>query len=365
MSMLVGALLPIVVALGLGFLAGARHDFDAPQAAILNRMVMLYALPLSLFAGVMAAPRKVLFANLSMFAWIAGVMTGGLVVVYLVSRLVARRPAPVAALQALAIGAPAVPFVGSSVLPDLFPADAALAIAIGSLVVNIVQVPLVMLVLTRSTAPGRRTPARPKAVSVRGGGNQTTGNKAAGKMAVSAPPGAGATGAGQGAAGARAPASAGRSPMAQLGLSLRQTLVEPVVWAPLAAFVLVALGIGLPKMLHGALMLLGQATGGVALFASGATLFAQKVSLSPTVWLNVASRNLVIPAVAWGLMSLSGLGGSTTSLAVVTLAIPSASIATILAIRFNVATREMASTLFLSTIASIATMGLFLFLTHA
>ncbi|MDR1118458.1 MAG: AEC family transporter [Bifidobacteriaceae bacterium] len=319
--MLVGALLPIVVALGLGFLAGARHDFSAPQAAILNRMVMEYALPLSLFAGVIAVPRGRLFSNLPMLAWIAGGMVGSLAVVYVISRFAARRPAPVAALQALAIASPAVPFVGTSVLPDLFHAEAGLAVSIGSLMVNLVQAPFVMLVLTRAA---------------NGGPDQ-------------------------------APAKVGKqaSAAAQLARDLRQTVMEPVVWAPLAAFVLVACGIGLPKILHGSLMLLGQATGGVALFASGATLFAQKVSVSKAVWLNVVSRNLAIPAAVWGLMVLAGAGAQPTALVVTTLAIPSGSIATILAIRFGVAAREVASTLFISTVGSALTMGLFLWLTHA
>jgi malonate transporter len=33
------------------------HDFDAKQAAVLKSMVMLYALPLSLFAGIAAVVR--------------------------------------------------------------------------------------------------------------------------------------------------------------------------------------------------------------------------------------------------------------------------------------------------------------------
>ncbi|MDR2373640.1 MAG: AEC family transporter [Bifidobacteriaceae bacterium] len=308
MSMLLGALAPIVVCLGLGFLAGARHDFTAPQAAVLNRMVMLYALPLSLFAGVMAVPRERLFSNLAVLAWIVGAMTVGWVVVFAVARYWARRPAPVAALQALAISSPAVPFVGSSVLPDLFHSEAALAIAIGSLVVNIVQVPMAMAVLTR----------------------------------------AGLTRAGLTA-----------------GANLRRTFAEPVVWSPLAAFALVALGVGLPRAVAGSLTLLGQATGGVALFASGATMFAQKVSVSRMVWVNVAARNLLMPALVWGLMAAAGVGGSTTALVVATLAIPSGSIGTILAIRFETATRELASTLFVSTVTSALTMGLFLFWTGA
>lgn len=38
---IVAALLPIVITLMLGFAAGWHHDFDAKQASVLNRMVML------------------------------------------------------------------------------------------------------------------------------------------------------------------------------------------------------------------------------------------------------------------------------------------------------------------------------------
>ncbi|MDR0627749.1 MAG: AEC family transporter, partial [Bifidobacteriaceae bacterium] len=101
------------------------------------------------------------------------------------------------------------------------------------------------------------------------------------------------------------------------------------------------------------------------LFASGATLFAQKVSLSGAVWVNVISRNLAVPALVFGLLALTGASGDTTGLVVVTLAIPTAAVPTILAIRFSVATREMASTLFVSTVGSVLTMGLFLLLTRS
>ncbi len=54
---IIGALLPTVVTLLLGFLAGWHHDFDTKQASVLNSMVMLYALPLSLFAGMVGMSR--------------------------------------------------------------------------------------------------------------------------------------------------------------------------------------------------------------------------------------------------------------------------------------------------------------------
>ncbi len=83
---IVAALLPIVVTLVLVFFAGWHHDFEADQAAVLNRMVMLYALPLTLS------------------------MVGGYILVFVLTRYVFLRSAKIAALQALAIAGPAVPF---------------------------------------------------------------------------------------------------------------------------------------------------------------------------------------------------------------------------------------------------------------
>jgi predicted permease len=140
-------------------------------------------------------------------------------------------------------------------------------------------------------------------------------------------------------------------------------VVEPIVWAPLAALALVVCGVRLPAALHSSLMLLGQATGGVALFTSGITLWAQRVSLSGQVWLNVASKNLALPAAVWGLMLAAGTSAHVVPLATVTLALPTAAIPTILAIQYGVAAREMASTLFVSTVGSVATLAGFILLT--
>jgi len=51
LNTVIGTLLPIVVTLVLGFFAVWHKDFNTDQASALNRMVMLYALPMSLFAG--------------------------------------------------------------------------------------------------------------------------------------------------------------------------------------------------------------------------------------------------------------------------------------------------------------------------
>lgn len=110
-------------------------------------------------------------------------------------------------------------------------------------------------------------------------------------------------------------------------------------------------------------MLLGQATGGVALFAVGAVLFAQKVSVSREVIINVLSKNIVLPAIILCAMFLLGLPAADNGLVSVTLAIPTASIAVIFAVEYKTAEQEMASTLFWSTILSVITMGGFIWIT--
>jgi malonate transporter len=53
----VSALLPIILTLALGFFAAWHKDFKADQASVLDRMVMLCALPMSLFAGMVTTKR--------------------------------------------------------------------------------------------------------------------------------------------------------------------------------------------------------------------------------------------------------------------------------------------------------------------
>jgi malonate transporter and related proteins len=63
---IVGALLPLVVTFLLGFVAAWRRDFGPTDASILNRMVLLYAVPLMLFAGTASTPRAELSQDISL-----------------------------------------------------------------------------------------------------------------------------------------------------------------------------------------------------------------------------------------------------------------------------------------------------------
>lgn len=312
---IIGALLPIVVTLILGFVAGWHHDFDGKQATILNRMVMLYALPLSLFAGMVGTARdEILSQGVLALAILVG-MAGGYAVVFLICRYAFRRDTMTASLQALAVAGPAVPFVGVSVLGHLFGSASAIPISVASLVMNLIQVPATLMLLSAGQAQ------RPQSQ----------------------------TGA--------------RSTSPSLGHHIVHALREPVVWAPLLALLLVISNLHFPATIQDSLTLLGRATGGVALFASGIVLYSRKVALNTAVAVSVFAKNILIPAVMWGLMLAAGLAPALNREVVLTLAIPTASIAVILAVQYETAEQEIASTLFFSTILSVVTMGGFIWLT--
>jgi malonate transporter and related proteins len=59
-----------------------------------------------------------------------------------------------------------------------------------------------------------------------------------------------------------------------LTAKLGETIKEPIVWAPVLGFLFVLAGLRIPQIVVHSLSMLGQASGGVALFASGIVLAA-------------------------------------------------------------------------------------------
>lgn len=304
---IIAALLPIVVTLMLGFLAGWHHDFDAKQGSVLNRMVMLYALPLTLFAGMMGLSRSILLSQGIIAVILLIAMVGGYLLVYISSRYIFRQTAGLSALLALAISGPAVPFVGVPVLGHLFGDLSTIPIALCSIIMNLFQVPITLLVLSASNSDG---------------------------------------------------------PKASLKSSIINTLREPVVWAPILALVLLLCDLHIPTQIRSSLQLLGSATGGVALFASGIILYSYRVAFNRLITLAVLAKNILLPLAIVGVALLLKTDASTLNISVITMAIPTASICVILAVQYKTAEQEIASILFFSTLFSIISMGGFLYYLH-
>jgi malonate transporter and related proteins len=240
-------------------------------------------------------------------------------VVFLFHRIIFRLPTSVSALYALIASAPAVPFVGPAVLGDLFGGLSAIPIAIASLVINLTVVPITILLLTLDTA-GRD----PQGTSL---------------------------------------AAQGKEQLASPAAKLAETVKQPMVWAPILAFVVVLSGLHIPQLIVHSLSLLGNASGGVALFASGIVLASGKIKASLHVLLLVFLKNILQPALVLGGLRWVGYGEPTVSEAVLATAIPTMPIVIMFALQYRVAQEEAASAVFLSVIGSIVTMGIFIALT--
>jgi malonate transporter and related proteins len=256
--------------MGLGCSAAWRHEFSAEQASVMNKMVLLYAVPLLLFAGTVTIKRDQLTADLGLAAAIAVAILGAYLLAFLIARFALRRSRGLSVLTGLAVGGPAIPFVGVVVLGYLYGAKvSALPVAIGALVINVVQVPVTLLllsldaavatpadapmprVMTRAQDPAHQPTAEPvpTMAAVGTSGTVHAGGRQAAPMA------------GAGLAHEKALARAGQAHLAQ---NLTSTAEQPIVWAPMLALVLVLAGISLPRTLVHALTLSGSASTGVA-----------------------------------------------------------------------------------------------------
>lgn len=318
---ILGALLPAVITILLGYIAARHHDFEQKEVPTLNRMVMSYALPLSLFVGVVSAGRAELLADLPLVAFLAAAFIGMYAAVLLLGIFVFRRSPGLSALRALTAAAPSTAFVGTPVLGYLYGDKGDIPVAVGSIIIVVCLVPATLILLSLGTQ------AQPAAKH------------------------------GQGTAAAQA----APQDMDVRGKIL-SALKQPVVWLPFSGFVLVIFDVDTPKVFDDSLALLGHASAGVALFTAGIILAGYKIIVNTPVMSLVFIKNVVQPGLVCAGMLWLGYGDPLLGEAVVTSALPPVTLVVMLAVQYRVAIPETASALLFSTLGSLLTMSAFIWL---
>ena len=306
-SLSLSALLPVLVTFGLGFVAGKNGHFTHEQAGGLNKLVILYTLPLGLFAGMMLTPREVLMNMGPQALILALALALSFFLPLLFMRLVLRKQLAQSTLIAMVIGMPSVLFIGVPVLGPLIGTASTLLIVVSGLVQNLLILPVCLILMSMAAQEGGH----------------------------------------------------GRS----WNHHLLHVACQPVVWAPVLAIVLVIGRIHLPDFLIDSCQLLGRATGGIVLFGAGVVLQAHRVVLQPSTLWPVFGRNILMPGLCYGLLVAFEISPDIIRQTVLVMAIPTGSIALIVAMQFQKLEREVASSVALSTLLSIVTMGGFIVLT--
>jgi malonate transporter len=289
--------------------------------------VLVYAVPLALFAGTVTTSRTQLSQDIPLVIALCVSIIALYGVVLLFCRWTFRLPMNISALTALAAAAPAVPFVGPAILGDLFGSASAIPIAIASLVINLTVVPATLLLLSLGATEGD-SPATSS-----------------------------------GAQRGRAVASRSGSQLSILTAKLGETIKEPIVWAPVIGFLFVLAGLRIPQIVVHSLSMLGQASGGVALFASGIVLAAAPIKVNRRVLSAVFLKIILQPALVLLALRWLGYHNPIVNEAVLTTAIPCMPIVIMFAVKYRIAESEAASAVLFSVIGSVITMGIFLLLT--
>ncbi|RRK09677.1 hypothetical protein D1831_11515 [Lactiplantibacillus garii] len=307
MTTFIGALLPIIFTILLGYIAGKSKAIEPKTAGVLNKIVMNYALPLSLFFSSNQMPKQLIFNNWKIASWQLFSMLAWWLITYYVSRLMLKSSQTLAAIRAFAISTPAVLFVGPALFPVLFPQTATIIVSIGSITMGI-QLCLTLFALSIATS------------------NQAVQEHA----------------------------------------SIKQILItafkKPVILATILGFVTAFLGLKLPVILTATFMQLGKTAAGLGLFSIGLILYAFKPSFSRLVWGDVIAKELLVPLSTMSLMLLMHEPTELINEIILTLMISQMVFPTILAQQYGEGEREMVSSIFLTTLFSFVVMAGFMFI---
>lgn len=291
-------LLPIIVIMVLGYASGKRNVFTEDQARAFNKLVLNYALPAALFVSLVRANREMIFADTKLTLISLCVLLFCFFLAYYSCRGLFKRSRAEGAVCALVAGSPTIGFLGFAVLEPIYgdTVSTGLVIAIISIIVNAITIPIGLYLLN----PGDKE-----------------GNKSSNLTA------------------------------------LTSAFKEPVVWAPILATVLVLIGVKVPSAFDPTFDLIAKANSGVAVFAAGLTLAANKFEFDSEVIYNTFLKLVIMP----GLLLVVGLFFKMDSLQlqmmVLAGALPPAFSGTIIASRFNVYTRTGTASLAVSVMGFI------------
>ena len=329
LAILAAALVPVLFVLLLGYWAGRDHNFDQDQASGFSTLALNYALPAALFVGMTKVSHEQLFQQgpLLLAVLICYCLVYG--VVYMLARRSKTLGSKGAAVVALLVSFPAAPVYGVAVLQPLFGADSSITVGIVALICNLALTPVTLAILSAGGDPAasKTTPPKPGQ---------------AGKQ----------------------PEQVGKQPE-QAGKKdniVVKTLKSPLVWAPLAGVLLVIFGVHVPALADDTLNLLGVSASGVAIFASGMVLSAHKITLSKQTWLISLGKVIVEPALFLVLLLLFSVKGPIGNATLVATALPPAVVGVLLASKHKVAESLAAATLFVTSVAMIVVLPLWVWI---
>lgn len=274
MHVILYAIVPIIVVMLVGYIAGKRGSFTGEDSKKFNKVVLVYALPAALFVSIVDASREMLVKDIKLSLISLVVIMFCFMTVYFIYKWCFKKNPPgSAAVMALISGSPTIGFLGFAVLEPIFGTTpyVALVVAIVGIVVNAVGIPVGLSLLNAAK------------------------EKEAAQLAAQ---GGTATVAAGGAGGTGTPASTPAKPVVHESFwkPVLHALAQPVAWAPILAVIWVVIGIPWPKWASPSFDLIKGANASMAVFSAGVTLSSVKIVINWQAILGSILKLIMMPA---------------------------------------------------------------------
>ncbi|MBO4965264.1 MAG: AEC family transporter [Muribaculaceae bacterium] len=308
------AIVPIIVVMLAGFIAGKKGAFSGDDAKKFNKVVLDFALPAALFVSIVQASREMLVKDLKLtIVSIAGIMFCFLLVYFIFKYCFKKNTGADAAVSALISGSPTIGFLGFAVLEPIFGTTPAVAlvVAIVGIVVNAIGIPVGLSLMNASLEKQKPDSAK---------------KQSAWKPVIHA-------------------------------------LKQPVAWAPILAVIWVVAGIPWPKELSPSFNLIAKANASMAVFSAGIVLSTIKFQINWQVILGSIMKMVLMPAVVLALGLLCRMDPENLKMLVVAAVLPPAFSGIIIADEYNTYVADGTSSLTLSVILFVGFCPLWIWLT--
>jgi malonate transporter len=306
-EVILNSLVPIFFGMALGYVGGWTHDVDNKHVGELNALVMDFAVPAAIFAAVVQQSRNALRDQLPL----AAIVTATMLIIYFVTYVTARRAfgasSAEAAVQALTTSLPNYAGAGLPLIAALLGAHYVVAVGVALACGSIVPSPLALVVLERSGQTKHK------------GG---------------------------------------------IGNALLKAFTKPIVLSPILSVLFALTNIGLPDPLIRSLSLMGEVSGGAALFLTGLILSAQSIRVGADVAIQTFLSDALRPLIAAGLVWFFAVSPLTARESIILSALPAGFFGVLFGLRFGISSSDVVgTTLIASTVLSAATLTAAIYLT--
>ena len=306
MAVILPALVPIYFVLLLGFAAGRTRIVNNTHIGELNTVVMSFALPALLLAATAATSREAMLRQWHLLVIFGGAMMLVYPMWYLIERRARRQSVRETAAQSLTVALPNVAGAGLPIVTALLGAGHIVPVAVALAAGSLLPLPITLALFEISQAgSGRRV----------------------------------------------------ESPVSQFARGMGHALLKPVVLAPAVGIIISLAGWHLPSIVTLSLSQIGQVAGGLALFATGLILSAQRFALNWNVMLATVVVTIIQPLITLAIALTLRASPANLKISVLMAALPSGFFGILLGSNYGFASEDSGAIVIATTVVSAGTLA--------